>query len=169
MEQILKASQFDFISDEDKAFIVAFSSALKTMGYDFDREIGSGYCWGRYMILYRRENVKSKKVYARFYMRDSGIVLRLYFSEINRHADYIEKAPTFIREVFTGEYGRCTHCHNEKEGQCKFRKSYQIAGQAIEKCNGRTFEFYHMTLERLPEILALFKIFYPVKKAKYVL
>lgn len=166
MEELLKDTRFNFVTASDKQFIIAFTQALQELGYDYDSEIGSGYCWGKYMILYRKQQVKSDKVYARIYMRENGIVLRLYFNQIQRHADYIENAPTHIKDVFIGPHGQCSHCHNEKEGQCRFRKSYTIGGTFIEKCNGLTFEFYTLSLETLPELLRLFKTFYPHKKRK---
>ena len=44
----------------------------------FGGKIGSGYCWGKYMVIYRKSGVKSENVYARIYMRDADIVLRLF-------------------------------------------------------------------------------------------
>lgn len=159
MKNTLNTERFEFVSDEDKRFIISFSNELEKMGYVFDKEIGSGYCWGKYMILYRKQDVKSKKVYARLYIKDNEIVLRMYLSNIDQHRAFIENAPDYIREVFTGDYGDCKHCHNEKDGACKFRKSYILDNRLIEKCNGMTFEFYHPTLEKLPGYLELFAEF----------
>ena len=65
MDDILKEERFDFISNDDKAFILAFNDAMTKLGYDFGNKIGSGFCWGKYMVIYTRSGVKSKNVYAR--------------------------------------------------------------------------------------------------------
>ena len=96
-------------------------------------EIGSGYCWGKYMLIFRKANIKSKNVVARIYIRDDSIVLRLFLNKVTKHAPYISAAPDHIKNVFIGEYGNCKHC---KGDNCKFRKDYQIDGAVIEKCNG---------------------------------
>lgn len=80
---------------------------------------------------------------------------------VTKHADYIEKAPDFIRTVFTGEYGKCGHC---KGDSCKFRKDYEISGVKYEKCNGLTFEFHNPLAEKLPEYINLFKEFFAFKR-----
>jgi hypothetical protein len=121
-----------------------------------DCGVGDGFCWGRYMIIYRKANTKSKTVYARIYIRESGIVLRLFFNGVTKHSDYIENSPDYIKNVFTGSYGDCKHCKGES---CKFRKTYEIGGIKIEKCNGCTFEFYEPTTEKLPAYIDLFKTF----------
>ncbi|MGX8797721.1 hypothetical protein ACR6HW_16930 [Fusibacter sp. JL298sf-3] len=166
MESVLNAREFDFISKEDRRFILDFTKAMSALGYGCDNKITPGYCWGKYMILYRKQQVKSDKVYARIYIRDDNIVLRLYFSRIDRHSAYIEKTPDFIKSVFTGAYGDCKNCHNEKDGKCSFRKSYTLENRKIDKCNGVTFEFYQVTVEKLSDLLELFSTFYPVKKKR---
>ncbi|MDE6902543.1 MAG: hypothetical protein K2P22_07355, partial [Lachnospiraceae bacterium] len=158
----LRESRFDFVSSQDKAFITAFTESLEKLGYTYGGEIGSGVCWGRYMLIFRRANVKSKYVAARIYIRDSSIALRIYCNQVTKHADYIRSAPSLIRDVFTGEYGACTHCRGD---QCKFRKIYEIDGKTIEKCNGLTFTFDCPQAADLPEYLALFQEFYRTKKS----
>lgn len=160
MEMLIKNEKYSFIKDNDKQFIVEFSKALDNLGYCNDG-FGNGFCWGKYMIIYRKANVKSKNVYARIYIRDDGICLRLFFNNLSKHSDYIENAPDFIKNVFVGDYGNCKHC---KGDNCKFRKDYKINGFDYEKCNGFTFEFYEPTTEKLPEYIALFKEFNISKK-----
>lgn len=164
MKELLKEDRFDIITDKDKDFILAFDKELTDLGYHFGGNIGSGYCWGKYMVIYYKKGVKSKKVYARIYIRDKSIVLRLFFSKIDSHSDYINNTPNHIKEVFVGDYGECERCHNDKEGVCKFRKTYKIQDQLIEKCNGRTFEFREPDIEKLPDYINLFKEFYKPKK-----
>lgn len=161
---MLSEPRFDFISPEDKGFIRAFDDAMHYLGYDFGSQIGSGYCWGRYMLIYAKTGAKSKKVTARIYLRDGGIVLRLFLNDIDKHRVYIENTPAYIKEVFTGEQAKCEHCHNDKGGTCKFRKTYTLAGCLYEKCNGITFEFHNPSLEKLPDYLGLFTEFYPDKR-----
>jgi len=164
MKELLNENRFDFISPADKGFILAFDEAMTGMGYGFGGSIGSGYCWGRYMVIYTKTGVKSKKVAARLYLRDESILLRLFLNDIDRHREYIEQAPAYIQEVFTGTHGDCQRCHNDKGGVCKFRKSYTLHGRLIEKCNGITFEFADPSLEMLPDYLGLFREFYSKKK-----
>ncbi len=160
MNTILSEERFNFISASNKAFIIEFNNELSKHGYDFGGNIGNGFCWGRYMIIYSKAGVKSKKVIARIYIRDTSIVLRLYFNAIDKHKEYIENVKPYIKEVFTGEHGKCNYCHNDNNGVCKFRKTYSIDNKFIEKCNGITFEFAEPNLEKLPDYLNLIKEFY---------
>lgn len=160
IEQQMSESRFDFVSEKDKRFIIAFTQALEKLGYTYGDTIGSGFCWGRYMLVFRKTGVKSKNVYARIYMEEESIVLRLFFNNVTKHAAFISAAPPLIKEVFTGDLGSCKHC---KGNTCKFRKDYEIDGKPIEKCNGMTFEFFHPAMEYLPDYLRLFQEFYPGK------
>ena len=54
MNELLQEERFDFISNEHKAFILAFNEELSRLGYDFGNTIGSGYCWGKYMVIYTK-------------------------------------------------------------------------------------------------------------------
>lgn len=156
---------FNIISPENKAFIIAFDIEISKLGYGFGGNIGSGYCWGKYMIIYSKIGVKSKQVAARIYIRENSIILRLFLNKIDKHREYMENAQNFIKEVFIGEHGKCNHCHNDKGGICKFRKTYTLDNKYIEKCNGITFEFWAPSLEKLPDYIGLLKEFYPVRKA----
>jgi hypothetical protein len=168
MEKILQEERFDFISSDKKAFILAYSAEMQKLGYDFGSTIGSGYCWGRYMIIYRKSGVKSDKVYARIYLRDTSIVLRLFLNDIGKHHDFIEKAPDYIKEVFVNDYGKCQHCKNEREGRCQFRKAYTIDNRIIEKCSGYTFEFHEPNIQKIDDYISLFTEFFPKKKQSHV-
>lgn len=168
MDAVLKEERFDFVSDANKAFILAFNAEMARLGYDFGGSIGSGYCWGKYMVIYTKAGVKSKNVVARIYIQESGLVLRLFFSNIDKHHTFIEKAPAHIKSVFTGEFGRCRHDRDDGDGKCQFRKSYTIDGSLIEKCNGETFWFFNPSIDRLCDYIALFTEFYPQKKGRAV-
>ncbi len=165
MDTILKEPRFDFVSDRDKAFILAFNNEMARLGYTFGDAIGSGYCWGKYMVIYTKSGVKSKNVYARIYIRDSDLVLRLFFSNVDKHDQFIEKAPDHIKAVFDKGFGDCLHDKDMGDGTCMFRKTYTLDGRLIEKCNGNTFWFVQPRVEDLKDYLALFTEFYPQKKA----
>lgn len=155
LNEQIELPEFDFISDSDKEFIITFTDMLEDLGY-CQEGLSDGFCWGRYMLIYRKSGAKSKNVYARIYIRDSSICLRLFFNDITKHGTFIESTPDFIKSVFIGDYGKCKHC---KGDNCKFRKDYEIGGVRYEKCNGVTFEYYEPTTEKLPEYIALFKEF----------
>jgi hypothetical protein len=157
-------STYDFISEKDKQFIIAFDEAIKEIGYESGGSIGNGYCWGRYMIIYAKIGVKDKKVAARIYIRDNGIVLRLFFNKIDKHRGYIENTNEFIRFPFVSDHGNCHYCPNKKNDICKFRKTYTIGNRRIEKCSGVTFEFEKPDTDKLPDYMALLREFYPVRK-----
>lgn len=163
IENQINEKQFDFISESDKNFIITFTQALEHMGYTYGDTIGSGFCWGRYMLIYRKANVKSKNVVARIYIKDDSIVLRLFLNNVTKHSKYITTTSAYIKNVFVGEYGTCKHCKGDK---CKFRKDYEIDGVKYEKCNGATFEFYHPTVENLQDYLDLFHEFFLVGRRR---
>ena len=161
IEEQMKEEHFHFISETDKQFIIAFTKALQALGYTYNDTIGSGFCWGKYMLIFRKANVKSKNVVARIYIQDHSIVLRMFFNQVTKHGDFIRSSPEFIRDVFLGEYGNCKHCRGDA---CKFRKDYEIDGIKYEKCNGVTFEFRETKLEYIPDYIALFQEFFPAKQ-----
>ncbi|QQO08687.1 hypothetical protein [Breznakiella homolactica] len=165
MKELLKNKAYAFISPADRDFILAFDREMERLGYGSGGTIGGGYCWGRYMIIYTKTGVKSKKSYARMYIRDGDLVLRMYFSDVDSRREAVEAAPEYIREGFTGDYGRCGHCHNQREdGTCGHRKSYTISGKLCEFCDGFAFWFFNPDVSRLPEYIKIFTAFYPEKK-----
>ena len=161
MEELLSERRFDISSKQDKTLIIVFTARIGELGYDFGGSIGGGYVWGKYMIIYTKTGVKSKKVVARIYIRDNGIVLRLFFDKIDKHSAYIQNAPEQIRGVFVGDHGNCS-CNPKKEN-CRMRKTYTIDGKPIEKCSGVVFEFWDPTMEKLPDYMSLLIEFYPMK------
>lgn len=160
----LSDRRFDFVSADNKAFMLVFDDEMSRLGYGFGGKIGDGFCWGRYMVLYRRVGVKSETVYARLYLRESDVVLRLFLNQIDKHRTFIENAPEHIKSVFTGTRGDCERCHNDKGGVCKFRKSYTLENRLIEKCNGIVFEFFEPDVSKLGDYLDLFNEFFPNRR-----
>jgi hypothetical protein len=177
MVNLLKDKKFYFISVENKNFIIEFTKEMDLFGYDFGGEIGNGFCWGNYMIIYSKKNVKSKKIIARIYIRDDGtiiwggkenhfknsIVLRLFFNDIDKHREYIEKAPSFIKEPFISEhgYGICNHCKKD----CRCRKVYSINGKQFEKCSEAVFEFHNPKTDYITDYIYIIKEFYGKKSS----
>lgn len=175
MNALLKQNRFDFISDKNKKLIEEFTKQMDIFGYGFGGEIGDGYCWGKYMIIYSQKGIKTKKVIARFFLRDNetfiwggreikhnnSIVLRLFFSNIEKHESYIEKAPLHIKQPFIDEHGKCNHCKTDCP---RYRKTYTIDGKKIEKCSGIVFEFHDPKFEYIQDYMDLLKEFYGKKK-----
>ncbi len=159
MEEILQEPRFSMLSQAEKAFLRDFDREIMQLGYDFGGGIGDGYCWGKYMAVWAKTGAKSKKVAARVFIRESGIVLRLFLNQVDKHRAYLETAPAHIRAVFTGAQGDCS-CQPKKEN-CRMRKSYVIDGRRYEKCSGVVFEFERPTVEKLPDYMALLREFYP--------
>ncbi len=166
MNDIFQEERFNILSSGDRAFILAFDEEMVRLGYDFGGKIGSGYCWGKYMIIYIKSGVKSKKVFARIYIRESGVVLRLFLNDIDRHRAFIERAPAHIKDVFVGPHGDCQHDRDEPDGQCRFKKTYTIDQRLIEKCNGVVFEFPAPSVQKLEDYITLFTEFYPQKRVR---
>ncbi|MCL2059395.1 MAG: hypothetical protein FWH01_10125 [Oscillospiraceae bacterium] len=158
IEERLTEERFSIISEPDKAFILAFSKNISELNYDCGGHIGWGACWGRYMVIYSKLGTKSKQVAARIFIRDDGIVLRLFFNNVDKHTQYIENAPEHIKSVFIGTHGDC-NCSPKKEN-CKMRKTYAINGKQIEKCSGVVFEFHQPDIMKLPDYLRLLREFY---------
>jgi len=86
VKELLSQQEFDFMNQNDKDFITSFNAEMNELGYTCNSNIGNGHCWGRYMIIYTKGGIKSKKSYARVYIRDEGIVLRLYFGNVEKHS-----------------------------------------------------------------------------------
>jgi hypothetical protein len=166
MDKLLKEERFDYVSDSDKVFILAFNEEMTRLGYDFGGKIGSGYGWGKYMVIYTKAGVKSKAVYARIYIPDTGIVLRLFLNKVDKHEKFIEKAPAHIKAMFTASDTKCKHDRDDEDGKCRsnFRRTYTIDGQLIEQCMPTTYYIFHPEVQKIPDYIALFTEFYPPKK-----
>ncbi len=170
IEEQLKKQEYDFISENEKQFVCVFSKSMQEIGYANDG-ITPYVCLGRYKIEYYKAENKTKKVIARFYFRDSGIVLRLYFTDIDRHREYIEKAEDFIKNPFINNTGRCKQCDKNgggigKKGKCSFKKTYTIDGIMYSKCAGENYYFTNRDLSAIPKYIELIETFYTAKVKK---
>ncbi len=151
----------------DTEFIVVFNAEMNRLGYICNRVLGGGDGCDQKMFAFTKAGVKSQKVYARVYLWGNEWILRLYFSQVDKHTEFIEQAPDFIQQAFTGDYGTCGHCNNRKEdGSCNHRKSYTIHGRPYELCDGYAFGFTSPSKERIPDYIKLFLTFYPERKRK---
>ena len=101
MINLLKDEAYSFVSSEDKEFIVAFDAEMNRLGYTCNQTIGDGYCWGRNMIIYTKAGVKSKKSYARIYMRDNDIILRMYFSNVDKQRQCLQAPRSLVKACKT--------------------------------------------------------------------
>ncbi len=167
MEAILQEARFNFVSEQNKAFMVAFNQEMNRLGYDFVGTIGTGYGWGKYMVIYTKTGVKSQAVYARIYLQEDGITLRLFLNNVDQHEAFIEKAPAHIKALFTAEDTLCKHDRDDQDGNCRsrFRRTYTIDGQRIEQCMPLTYYIPQPEMQRLPDYIALFAEFYAGKRA----
>jgi len=162
MKDVINEDRFNIINEADKKFILAFDAAMLDCGWGLETNgLYKGYLWGRFMFIYYKLGVKAKKVAARIYIRENGIILRLYFSNIDKRRAYIENAPSHIKGVFTGAHGDCGHCgDNDHGGSCQHRKTYTIDGKVYEKCDGAVFEFWQPSMQKLPDYMAILDEFY---------
>ena len=168
MRSLLTDEKYNFVSFEEKEFIIAFDEAMIKAGYE-SNGINPYVCLGKYKIEYSRSGVKTKKFAARFYFRDTGIVFRLYFTNIDKHRAAVENAPEFIKNAFVNEIGKCKQCDQNgggigKGGRCTFKKTYTIDGILHEKCAGENFYFTNHDVAAIPEYTKLIGAFYPAKK-----
>jgi predicted transcriptional regulator YdeE len=167
---LLTDTSFDYIKPESRKFISAFDSEMWGRGYSAGNTIGKGFVWGKHMLIYSKTCAKTPKVTARIYVHESGdIVLRLFFDNIDKHSAFLHSAPEGIKRAFmSGSGGDCHHCVSGSRagGECKFRKTYTLDGETIEKCSGEVFSFHAPKLDMLPEYMTLFDEFYSGKKGK---
>jgi hypothetical protein len=84
VRELLDNPIYECISEQDKDFIAVFNDAMISAGYE-NNGIQPYVVFGKYKIEYYKPGTKTKKYLARVYIRDDGIVLRLYFSDIDRH------------------------------------------------------------------------------------
>lgn len=170
MENLLADEKYSFIGEKEKEFIIAFDEAITKVGYE-SNGIQPYVCLGKYKIEYSKTGLKNKKFVARFYFRDNGIVLRLYFTNIDKHREYIEKSPDFIKTPFINDVGKCKQCDKSgggigKKGKCSFKKSYTLDNVLREKCAGENYYFDSSDIAYIPHYINLLATFYPDKKRK---
>jgi len=176
LEKLLKEKKYDFITKENKAFILEFTKQIKTIDYDFDGDIRNGFERGNYQIIYSLNGIRgSRNIITRILIRDdcvivsggkevkfkNGIALKLYFSNINKHIDYIINSPTHIKERFVNNSGLCKYCIE----QCYKRKTWTINGKEIAKCND-FFEYENPKIKDIEDYINILKEFYGKKGSK---
>jgi len=122
--------------------------------------------FGKYKIEYYKPGNKTKKYIARIYFRDDEIVLRLYFSNIDKHRGYIEKSIDYIKKPFIDGSHRCEkpNCKGVGNDKCRYRKTYTIDGVLYIKCAEQSFCFYQMDAENASKYVELLTTFYPNRK-----
>ena len=162
LTELLAERRFNIVSEDDKAFIIAFDKAINELGYDCENTIGTGYSWSPLMIIYGKTGTKSRPCIARIYIHNYGISLRLFFTNINKHRAYIENTPEHIKIMFTGG-GDCPcrpACNH------KGQKIYTIDDKDYKKCCHADFRITKPNINELSDHIGLLAEFYPVKKVK---
>jgi len=159
LESILSERRFGNISESDKVFIVAFNKAMNEMEYEYNIIGNKDYI----IIAFEKTNPKSRPAYFHIDNNDN-IGLRLFMTKIDAHRQFIENAPTHIKNLFTSEQGRCTGC-SFRDGKCKYNvtKTYTIDGHLVHKCE---FVITNLTVENIPDYIDLLSEFYLKKKSK---
>ena len=168
MRDLLDNPKYDFIGEQDKDFILAFDDAMTSAGYE-NNGIQPYVVFGKLKIEYFKPGTKTKKYIARVYIRDDGIVLRLYFSDIDKHRNYIENSPDFIKKPFIDNSHDCKmpNCKGMiTNGKCRYRKTYYIDGALHVKCAEQSFMYYGMNAENAARYAELLLAFYPIKNRK---
>jgi len=162
----LSGNRFPFLSDANKAFIIAFDKKMNDCGYNY----GSNTSWmptaggqGKGVIVYAKSGAKNRSPFARVHIYENDtLMLRMYFKDIDKHRTYIENAPQHIKNAFVFEGGNC----NKVDGVgcvqgCKSMKLYTINGTKYVKCCHAPGHFYHLSVEQLSDYMALLAEFYP--------
>ncbi len=145
---------FGTMSEEDKAFMLAFNDAMNRIGYSYGDRPGNGFLWGTSQFAYTRTGARNKDVVSRVYQRSHGNVVRLFLRNPDACSDYIESLPAAVKDVFTNDFGKCNHCKDV----CRHRKTYALHGIEYEKCDGITFEFRDPEVEHIPYYIQLLRL-----------
>lgn len=168
MKKLLSDGRFAFVSREDRDFILAFDASMHKAGYA-NNGIQEYVVFGKYKIEYFKPGNKSKKYIARIYFRDDGIVLRMYFSNIDRHKASIESAPDYIKKPFVDGSHKCKRPNCKAMGadieKCRYRKTYSIDGVRYEACAELSFCYYNPQAKDTQGYIDLLAAFYSIKKA----
>lgn len=164
-EKLLSDETYEFAVQNDKDFIVAFITLMMAAGYE-NNGIQPYVVFGKCKIEYFRPGNKTNKYVARIYLRDDEIVLRLYFSNIDRHSAYIAQVPDFIRKPFVDGVHKCKkpNCKGIGNGKCRYQKIYTIDGVRYMTCAEQSFCYYGMEAGNASQYVDLLSIFYPQKK-----
>jgi len=156
LTELLAERRFNIVSENDKAFIIAFDKAVNELGYDCENTIGSGYSWSPLMIIYGKTGTKSRPCIARIYIHNDGISLRLFFTNINKHRAYIENAPEHIKTMFSG--GK--NCPCRPDCPHKGQKIYTIDDKDYKKCRDADFRITKPNIDELSDYIGILAEFY---------
>ncbi len=107
METTLKDLKYDFITHDDKTFIIRFDAEMEKLGYTSGGIIGNGYCWGRHMVIFRKSGGKDKqdgickfrKTYTlegREISKCNGLTFEFWEPDMAKLPNYIELLRTFF-------------------------------------------------------------------------
>lgn len=157
IKDILADPKFPYVSENDKAFILAFDETMNKLGYDMGGNYAGKLKFYEAQITYAKTGTKSRTAFARITIQKDHITLRLYFKNIDKHRAYIETAPLHIKQSFVFEGGNCHNCM----ATCKSMKIYSIDGKNYNKCCHSIATFKNLSVERLPDYIALLTEFYP--------
>jgi len=164
INDILNDAKFPSITENDKAFIIAFDDAMNGWGYDFGGKYAGKLKFYEAQITYAKTGTKSRTPFARITIQKDHITLRFYFKDIDKHRTYIESASAHIKAAFVFEKGDCISCNPK---YCT-GKNYTIDGQTYFKCLHSVGHLNNPAVERLPDYMALLAEFYPARKPKVV-
>lgn len=71
----------DYLRPEDKEFVISITQGFEELGY-IHNGLEKGYMWGKYMIIFRKAGVKSKKCTQEFTYRRNisfcGCILAMF-------------------------------------------------------------------------------------------
>jgi len=140
--ELLKEEKFNFVSKENKKYIIHFTKEINSINYDFDGDIRNGFERGNYQIIYSLNGIKGSR-------------------NINKHINYIENATSNIKEHFINNSGLCKYCTE----QCYKRKTFTINGKEIAKC-ADVFEYINPTIKEIKDFIGILKEFYGKKVLK---
>jgi hypothetical protein len=165
LDKLLLDEKYAFVSQKDRDFIMAFNDCMMNVGYK-NNGIQPYVVFGKHKIEYFKPGNKTNKYIARIYLRDDKIVLRLYFSSIDKHSAYIEKAPDYIQKPFVDESHKCKrpNCKGIGNDKCRYQKTYVIDGITYIKCAEQSFMYHNVDAENAPGYVDLLATFYPIKK-----
>ncbi|MCL2407833.1 MAG: hypothetical protein FWC95_07890 [Defluviitaleaceae bacterium] len=146
---------FSIITSAQRAFILEFNNKMNELGYDYGGKVGGPSYECKYVLIYGKTNTKSRPITARVYISNRFIAVRFYFKDVDKHREYIENAPKYIKSAFAFKDGDCKNCSIN----CKKMHNYTIDGVAYSKCPWSTFFFRYCTLDMLEDYMALYSKF----------
>ena len=152
---------------DGNTFIAAFDEAMNAAGYARLEKPHDNAYWNSF-IAYVKPGAKTPKIIARIYLRDDGIVLRVYASNIDKRRAYLEGAPAFIQQPFVNDDNNCKPgCKGMRmaNGKCRYQKTYTLNGAAHVKCGDACFCYSNLDAKDAQEYVNLVAAFYPKARA----